>query len=170
MSQNAFNIDPIFLLPIDSDENLKESKENKSNNIYIQSKENNSSNNSTDSNSSFISELKINEANDDEKSNINNNKKIYFLQYLKDNWILRCRRLKSKIKKKLIKEYLNSCKEEFSNINNNDNNIDNEYLKVNKNNQNYINNFYNSIGNSTYFSNLMYMKYNNNINVNKSSY
>ena len=124
-----------------------------------------------------------------------NSSKIYITEIFKPNWKLKCRRLIAKLKKKLIKQYNNSCIKE-NNDNYNYNYNTNKNINLNKtNNYNYHNrniinsnimnysnncliNYYmnNNINNSNLYNNfngkvfLNIQKNNSNININSNQY
>ena len=154
MSQNIFRIDPIFFLPIDLEDNSKilseeiqndcDTPEEEHNNALVKKDKIEINEGKTNEYSSkgkelvqiFVSNIKknqISKENNNEKINPNKNK-IFVSQFFKDNWKIKSRRLITKLKKKLIKQYKNSC------LKNNDNkNIDilNFYINnINSNNMN----------------------------------
>lgn len=166
MSNSAFNIDPLFVVPIDYEENQKNTLMSAQNNIESDitienlslGKKNIISDNNIENdinlandldqfevknvykdyknNCSFnIKDNKIEPCND---SNIINNNKIYITKCLKKNWKLKCRRLASKIKKRLVKLYHKSCKEQVISTNENSNRYKIEYVNINNNY--YLNN------------------------------
>ena len=80
--------------------------------------------------------------NDRHIKSMTNSSKIYICEIFKQNWKLKARRLITKLKKRLIKEYQNSLLKEENKIGNVNNNIYNNYInkvnKVNKVNNNTI--------------------------------
>ena len=141
MSQNIFRIDPIFFLPIDLEDNSKFLSEDEQNDCDTPEEEENNSlvkkdkiehnEGKTNEYSSkgkelvqiFVSNInknQISKENDKEKIKPKKDKdKIYISQFFKENWKIKSRRLITKLKKKLIKQYKNSC------LKNNDNkNVD----------------------------------------------
>jgi hypothetical protein len=231
MSQNIFQIDPIFFLPIDFEENskvaseaeeedqcqndklLKDHIERHKKNMHKNKKyseddttiENSSSGKDLDK-TLDISKIKKEKpkrkeekevivfstsANDPHIKSMTNSSKIYISEIFKQNWKLKSRRLITKLKKKLIKQYQNSCikenidkKTKNNNINDHVNlSLKNNSLLVNKkinlNNVNdYIfdctNNLMNNInskkicnGNSNKFINFKNICANININFNQ---
>ena len=194
MSQNIFQIDPIFFLPIDLGENSKFSSEIEEESQTQNGKllkahiekykknthknKNNIEDDSTNENSSSEKELdqsldidKIKSQkptrkgekevivfstsrNDPHIKSMTNSSKIYISEIFKQNWKFKSRRLITKLKKKLIKQYQNSCENEKiynnksinignSNINNNANfSLNDKNLFVNnKINSNNINDY-----------------------------
>ena len=149
MSHNIFQIDPIFFMPIDFEDNSKISSEteddsqNSSGDMEKKKKNNVNKINEDDTSNEYSSSgkdlgqtLDINKQNK-EKSNIivfstsvndphiksmTNSSKIYTSEIFKQNWKLKSRRLITKLKKKLIKQYKNSCLEENNEKKNNKNN------------------------------------------------
>jgi hypothetical protein len=162
MSQNIFRIDPIFFLPIDLEDNSKilsdeeqndcDTPEEEHNNALIKKDKIDLNDCKTNEYSSkgkelvqiFVSNInknQISKENDKEKINPKKNtNKIFISQFFKENWKIKSRRLITKLKKKLIKQYKNSC------LKNNDNkNIDilNFYINNMKKNMNTnINNIF----------------------------
>ena len=67
--------------------------------------------------------------NDRDIKSMTNSSKIYVNEIFKQNWKLKSRRLITKLKKKLIKEYKNKCFKELTEVNNN--HIKNSYFKNN---------------------------------------
>ena len=156
MSQNIFRIDPIFFLPIDLEDNSKilsdeeqndcDTPEEEHNNALIKKDKINLNDGKTNEYSSkgkelvqiFVSNINKNQVskeNDKEKINPKKNTdKIFISQFFKDNWKIKSRRLITKLKKKLIKQYKNFC------LKNNDiKNLDilNFYINnINSNNMN----------------------------------
>ena len=141
MSQNIFRIDPIFFLPIDLEDNSKflsedeqndcDTPEEKQNNSLVKKEKIENNEGKTNKYSSkgkelvqiFVSNInknQISKENDKEKIKPKKDKdKIYISQFFKENWKIKSRRLITKLKKKLIKQYKNSC------LKNNDNkNVD----------------------------------------------
>ena len=179
MSNSAFNIDPLFVVPIDYEENQKNTLMSAQNNIESDitienlsfSKKNIISDNNIENdinltndldqfevknvykdyknNCSFnIKDNKIEPCND---SNIINNNKIYITKCLKKNWKLKCRRLASKIKKRLVKLYHKSCKEQVISTNENSNRYKIEYVNINNN---YYLNYMNNLNNNFIIENI----------------
>ena len=195
MSQNIFHIDPIFFLPIDLDDNLKNKEEDnpkndKINNIKENFKKNkeNTENESTNEDSSSsgkeldqsqdIDELKKEEntktnkeintivfsksVNDPHIKSMTNSSKIYICEIFKQNWKLKARRLITKLKKRLIKEYQKSSLREENKKTNVYNSIyNNNYINNNSNDINNINVYKNTFVNN---SNRMYNILNGNKN------
>ena len=204
MSQNIFQINPIFFMPIDLEENSKissETEEDSQKSIEDIEKKNenykNKINNEDETTNEYSSSgkdldqtLHINEinkekinkkekkgvlifsvsVNDPHIKSMTNSSKIYMSEIFKQNWKLKSRRLITKLKKKLIKQYNNSCKEGANYNNNNENNINfkhniysNKNININNQlcecnnsllNHNYINN--NNICNNFNGNNLVY--------------
>ena len=199
MSQNIFQINPIFFMPIDLEENSKISSETeedsqksiedieKNNENYINkiNYEDETTNEYSSSGKDLDLTLHINEINKKDKKvviifsasandplikSMTNSSKIYTSEIFKQNWKLKSQRLITKLKKKLIKQYNNSCKEgtNFNNYNENKMNFkyniySNKNIKINKHliecnnrlfNHNYINN--NNICNNFNGNNLVH--------------
>ena len=211
MSQNIFRIDPIFFLPIDLEDNSKNLSEEEQNYCDTTEKKQNNTSIKEDkidfnecSNDEYYSEGKelvqifdsninkkqISKENDEGKIKPQKNSdKIFISQFFKDNWKIKSRRLITKLKKKLIKQYKNSCLKNndnknidilnfyFNNINNknmNSNNINNNLYDFNNNfiynnlntiNHNIICNYNCSKGNN--IENLNNICTNININFNQ---
>ena len=163
MSQNIFRIDPIFFLPIDledSSRNLSDEEQNDCDNEEKQQKSpsikedkmgvdkgpNKDSSEGKELVQIFVSNInKKHTAKESDKGKVKvkkNSDKIFISQFFKENWQIKSRRLITKLKKKLIKQYKNSC------LKNNDNkNIDilNVYfnnIKKQNINSNNINNLF----------------------------
>ena len=191
MSQNIFHIDPIFFLPIDFEENLKNKEDDNPKNDkinYIKKNKENTENESTNEDSSSsgkeldqsqdIDELKKDEnpkinkekktivfsksVNDPHIKSMTNSSKIYICEIFKQNWKLKARRLITKLKKRLIKEYQkSSLREENKKANVYNSIYNNNYINNNSNDINNINVYKNTFVNN---SNRMY----NNLNGNKN--
>ena len=205
MSENIFQIDPIFFLPIDLEENSTISKESKEsydakllNENYINKndieeettneysfsgkeldqslniyKNNNKIGKKEQQKEFFIYSVYLNVPNSNIKS-MANSSKIYISEILKSNWKLKSRRLITKLKKRLIKQYKNL----YMNNNNNINNtkiINNNYDNINiinfnnKNNNKFICD-YNFISNRIINNNnnQFVKQYNNNYEIVKN--
>ena len=214
MSQNIFHADPIFVLPIDYEEDFtNSSKEIQNEKIYDnhfekhkkksykKKKTTSEDENSNDNTSSGKENGQSSESSkdkdkkqkkiigrDEDKENgeevivfstsvnnrhiksMTNSSKIYVNEIFKQNWKLKSRRLITKLKKKLIKEYKNKCFKQLNEVNNN--HIKNSSFKnniMNSNNMNDIipncnNNFiYNNDLKSIIYSNNQ-LSNNNNLN------
>ena len=173
MSQNAFPINPIFFMPIDS--------EDSSNTIKEQKDKNNSSSFENNSLSSIDENEDINNKNtiifslnkDDRNiKSMTNSSKIYTSDIFKRNWKLKSKRLITKLKKKLIKQIKNFYKNninECNEFNNNTNKNEHQIIINSKKNSNfdinnyYKNNLYNNIYNSLYNQNQKNNNYNDNL-------
>ena len=140
MSQNTFPTNPIFYLPIDLEEcsNLQEEQKNNSQ----ESDKFNSINQSEDNNDKNIIIFSLNK-NDRNIKSMTNSSKIYISEIFKKNWKLKSKRLITKLKIKLIKQWKNYEK--------NNQNMDSNCLKNNNeiiikskniNNKFDINNYY----------------------------
>jgi hypothetical protein len=205
MSQNIFQIDPIFFLPIDLEENSTISKESKesydtkllsenyinkidieediTNEYSFSGKELDQSLNINKNNNKIgkkdkpkefiIYSVYLNEPNSNIKS-MANSSKIYISEILKSNWKLKSRRLITKLKKRLIKQYKNLYLNNNNNINNT-NIINNNYDNINiinfnnKNNNKFICD-YNFMGNKIIHNNnnQFVKQYNNNYEIVKN--
>ena len=181
MSEFDFQVDPIFYVPIDSEDNKKfKNKKRESYNFIKKDEYNNNKN---------ILTFSLNKNYKNNKTMINNNK-IYISQIFKNNWKFKSRRLIAKLKKRLIKQlknyyYKKSINDKTNLIKNNfvnqiiikSNNINNKFdfknffiykdniiNKINNNNK-QINNIsnYNYLNNC--INNCNYKKIENNNNV-----
>ena len=94
MSENVFPVDPIFYMPIDTEDNKE--KQQKTDTIKQDENNNNEKN---------ILTFSINK-NDKNIKSLTNSSKIYISEIFKKNWKLKSRRLLSKLKKKLIKQLI----------------------------------------------------------------
>ena len=138
MSQNIFRIDPIFFLPIDLEDSSRILSEEEQNDCDTTEKQENNTlitedkiNFNEGSNKEspegkelvqiFVSNInknQISKENDKEKIKPKKDKdKIYISQFFKENWKIKSRRLITKLKKKLIKQYKNSCLKNSDNKN-----------------------------------------------------
>ena len=213
MSDNIFHTDPIFVLPIDYEEDFKNSskeiqnekicnnqfekhtkksyKKKKTTSEDENSNENTSSGKENDYSSESSKDKDKNQkkifvrekakengdevivfstsVNDRHIKSMTNSSKIYVNEIFKQNWKLKSRRLITKLKKKLIKEYKNKCFKELTEVNNN--HIKNSSFKNNIMNSNNMssnipncnNNFiYNNDQKSTIYTNIQ-MSNNNNL-------
>ena len=183
MSQNAFLIDPIFFIPIDEEyskrkgkhkknditksqimKNKVDSEQNQDLNIIkgnhpkkiksIPEENKSTSNNSQDDNQTTIIFSSI--KNDRNIKSMSNSSKIYISEIFKRNWKLKSRRLISKLKKKLIKQWIQTNNKEINDTN----------VKLNKyysNKKLIINSQSNNININDYEFNNYYI-FNNNIN------
>jgi hypothetical protein len=183
MSQNAFLIDPIFFIPIDEEyskrkgkhknnditkiqkmKNKVDSEQNQDLNIIkgnhpkkiksIPEENKSTSNNSQDDNQTTIIFSSI--KNDRNIKSMSNSSKIYISEIFKRNWKLKSRRLIAKLKKKLIKQWIQTNNKEINDTNVNLN-------KYNSNNKLIINSQSNKINTNDYEFNNYYV-FNNNIN------
>ena len=215
MSQNIFHTDPIFVLPIDYEENFtNSSNENQNQKNYdnhfekhkkksYKKKKTSSEDENTNENTSSEKENDQSSESSKDKDKIpkkifgrekdkengkevivfstsvnnrhiksmTNSSKIYVSEIFKQNWKLKSRRLITKLKKKLIKEYKNKCFKQLSEVNNN--HIKNSSFKNNSMNSNNMrdkmpncnNNFiYNNDLESIIYSNNQISNNNNNLN------
>ena len=183
MSQNVFLIDPIFFMPIDEEYSKRKGKHKKNditksqimknkvgleqnqdlniikgNNpkkiISIPEENKSPSNNSQDDNRTTIIFSSI--KNDRNIKSMSNSSKIYISEIFKRNWKLKSRRLIAKLKKKLIKQWIQTNNKEI-----NDTNVNlNKYYS---NNKLIINSQSSNINNNDYEFNNYYI-FNNNIN------
>ena len=205
MSQNIFHADPIFVLPIDYEEDfMKSSKEIQNEKIYDNhfekykkksykkkkatsedenSNENTSSGKENDHSSESSKDKDKNKkkifgrekgkengeevivfstsVNNRQIKSMTNSSKIYVNEIFKQNWKLKSRRLITKLKKKLIKEYKNKYFKELTEVNNN--HIKNSSFKNNNMNSNNMNsNIPNCNNNFIYNNNQKSIIYNNN--------
>jgi hypothetical protein len=187
MSQNVFLIDPIFFMPIDEEYSKRKgkhkkddiTKRQKSKNIvgFEQNKdlniikgnhpkkivsipeENKSlSINSQDDNQTTIIFSSI--KNDRNIKSMSNSSKIYISEIFKRNWKLKSRRLIAKLKKKLIKQWIQTNNKEINDTNAN-------LSKYYSNNKLIINSQSNNINSNDYEFNNYYIC-NNNINNNNT--
>ena len=188
MSQNAFLIDPIFFIPIDEEyskrkgkhknnditkiqkmKNKVDSEQNQDLNIIkgnhqkkiksIPEENKSTSNNSQDDNQTTIIFSSI--KNDRNIKSMSNSSKIYISEIFKRNWKLKSRRLISKLKKKLIKQWIQTNNKEINDTN----------VKLNKYYQNkklIINSQSNNININDYEFNNYYIFNNNNISNNNT--
>jgi len=208
MSQNVFLIDPIFFIPIDEEYSKKKGKhkkdritknqkaknkvgleQNQDLNIVkgnhpkkiISSPEENKSTsiNSQDDNQTTI--IFSSTKNDKNIKSMSNSSKIYISEIFKRNWKLKSRRLISKLKKKLIKQWIQTNNKEINdtnanlskdcsnnkliidsqsnNINTNDYDVDNYYI-YNSNNVSNNNNNTLLTNNFNHFNNFVNMQNN----------
>jgi hypothetical protein len=187
MSQNVFLIDPIFFVPIDEEYSKRKEKHNKCDNakskkiknmagldkfrdidiirrnhlknmISIPEKNKSPSNNSQDNNQEII--IFSSTINDRNIKSMSNSSKIYISEIFKRNWKLKSRRLITKLKKKLIKQWTQTYNKEINDINANlINTCSNNKIIINSqsNNTNY---------NDSEFNN--YYIYNNNVKNNNT--
>ena len=144
-NENIFQIDPIFFVPIDCEENSKHIEEGKN---TLQKKQKYSESNSEKDVNSKIKHSKEKKKekdvivfsksqNDRKIKSMANSSKIYITEIFKQNWKLKARRLITKLKKKLIKQYFNVCDEDE---NFEDKSINKTLSWNNYENSNYINN------------------------------
>ena len=122
--------------------------------------------------------------NDRHIKSMSNSSKIYTSEIFKQNWKLKSRRLITKLKRKLIKQYNNLCMNNADNDNNNNynhNDYNNNYINNDEsnckniyiNNNNNMNNNSNNTGNNladNFFINLQKIGTNININFISISY
>ena len=214
MSQNIFHTDPIFVLPIDYEEDFTNvSKENQNEKIYNNhfekhkkksykkkkttsedenSNENTSSGKENDHSSDSSEDKDKNQkriigrekgedngkevivfstsVNNRHIKSMTNSSKIYVNEIFKQNWKLKSRRLITKLKKKLIKEYKNNCFKQLKEVNNN--HIKNSSFKNNSMNSNNMSNNKSNCNNNFIYNNdlksIIYninqMSSNNNLN------
>ena len=183
MSQNVFLIDPIFFMPIDEEYSKRKGKhknnditksqimknkvgleQNQDLNIIkgnhpkkiksIPEENKSPSNNNQDDNRTTIIFSSI--KNDRNIKSMSNSSKIYISEIFKRNWKLKSRRLIAKLKKKLIKQWIQTNNKEINDTNVNLN-------KYNSNNKLIINSQSNKINTNDYEFNNYYV-FNNNIN------
>ena len=156
MSQNAFPINPIFFMPIDSEDTSKNHKDQKEKNSSS-SFDNNSLSSideSEDINDKNTIVFSLNKGDRNIKS-MTNSSKIYTSEIFKRNWKLKSKRLITKLKKKLIKQIKNFYKNninECNEYNNKTNKNDHQIIINSKKNSNFdINNYYkNNLYNNIY--------------------
>ena len=176
MSQNTFPTNPIFYLPIDLEESSN--TETVQNNISQESISFSSIDNKSedDNNDKNIIIFSLNK-NDRNIKSMTNSSKIYTSEIFKKNWKLKSKRLITKLKIKLIKQWKNY---EKNNLKNNSNilryNNINEIIINSKNinskfdiNNYYINNNINNlyrINNNNCYNILNNIVYNNRLNIN----
>ena len=188
MSQNVFLIDPIFFMPIDEEYSKRKGKHKKNditksqimknkvgleqnqdlniikgNNpkkiISIPEENKSPSINSQDDNQTTIIFSSI--KNDRNIKSMSNSSKIYISEIFKRNWKLKSRRLISKLKKKLIKQWIQTNNKEINDTN----------VKLNKyysNKKLIINSQSNNININDYEFNNYYIFNNNNISNNNT--
>ena len=183
MSQNVFLIDPIFFMPIDEEYSKRKGKHKNNNITKIQKMKNkvdseqnqdlniikgnhpkkiksipeenkSPSNNSQDDNQTTIIFSSI--KNDRNIKSMCNSSKIYISEIFKRNWKLKSRRLIAKLKKKLIKQWIQTNNKEINDTNANLN-------KYYSNNKLIINSQSDNINTNDYEFNNYYI-FNNNIN------
>ena len=144
MSQNTFPTNPIFYLPIDLEEssNTQEVQNNTSQERNSLSSIDNKSEDENNDKNIIIFSLNKNDRN---IKSMTNSSKIYTSEIFKKNWKLKSKRLITKLKIKLIKQWKNF---EKNNENNNSNLI--KYNNINEiiikskniNNKFDVNNYY----------------------------
>ena len=188
MSQNAFLIDPIFFIPIDEEYSKRKGKHKKNDITKSQKMKNkvgseqnqdlniikgnhpkkiksipeenkSTSINSQDDNQTTIIFSSI--KNDRNIKSMSNSSKIYISEIFKRNWKLKSRRLISKLKKKLIKQWIQTNNKEINDTN----------VKLNKyysNKKLIINSQSNNININDYEFNNYYIFNNNNISNNNT--
>ena len=183
MSQNVFLIDPIFFIPIDEEYSKRKGKHKKNDITKSQIMKNKvgleqnqdlniikgnhpkkiksipeenkspSINNQDDNRTTIIfSSIK----NDRNIKSMSNSSKIYISEIFKRNWKLKSRRLIAKLKKKLIKQWIQTNNKEINDTNAN-------LSKYYSNNKLIINSQSNKINTNDYEFNNYYI-FNNNIN------
>ena len=173
MSQNAFPINPIFFMPIDSEDSSNTIKEQKDKNNSF-SFENNSLSSIDENEDINNKNTIIFSLNKDDRNikSMTNSSKIYTSDIFKRNWKLKSKRLITKLKKKLIKQIKNFYKNninECNEFNNNTNKNEHQIIINSKKNSNfdinnyYKNNLYNNIYNSLYNQNQKNNNYNDNL-------
>ena len=173
MSQNAFPINPIFFMPIDSEDSSNTIKEQKDKNNSF-SFENNSLSSIDENEDVNNKNTIIFSLNKDDRNikSMTNSSKIYTSDIFKRNWKLKSKRLITKLKKKLIKQIKNFYKNninECNEFNNNTNKNEHQIIINSKKNSNfdinnyYKNNLYNNIYNSLYNQNQKNNNYNDNL-------
>ena len=184
MSQNAFLIDPIFFIPIDEEYSKRKGKQKKNDTtkskkiknivgldrnqdisitkgnhpkkiISIPEKNKSSSNSIQDDNQTTI--IFSSTKNDRNIKSMSNSNKIYISEIFKRNWKLKSRRLIAKLKKKLIKQWIQTNNKEINDTNAN-------LSKYYSNNKLIINSQSNNINTNDYEFNNYYIYNNNNIN------
>ena len=190
MSQNAFLIDPIFFIPIDEEYSKRKGKQKKDETtknqriknivgleqnqdisitkgnhpkkiISIPEKNKSSSNSIQDDNQTTI--IFSSTKNNRNIKSMSNSSKIYISEIFKRNWKLKSRRLIAKLKKKLIKQWIQTNNKEINDTNAN-------LSKYYSNNKLIINSQSNNINTNTndYEFNNYYIYNNNNINNNNT--
>jgi hypothetical protein len=187
MSQNVFLIDPIFFMPIDEEYSQRKEKHNKTEIkkskkiknmdgldkyqdidiirrnqlkkiISFPEKNKSPSINSQDDNQETI--IYSSSINDRNIKSMSNSSKIYISEILNRNWKLKSRRLITRLKKKLIKQWTQVYSKEINDTNSNLSNIF-------SNNKIIINSKSNNVNfNGSGFNN--YYIYNNNIKNNNT--
>ena len=192
MSENVFLIDPIFFMPIDEEyskrkgkhrknditksqknKNMVGLKQNQDLNIikgnhqkkFISIPEENKSPsiNSQDDNQTTI--IFSSAKNDRNIKSMSNSSKIYISEIFKRNWKLKSRRLIAKLKKKLIKQWVQTNNKEINDTNANlSKNYSNNKLIINSQSDNINTNDYEF--NNYYIYNNNYMKNNNTLLAN----
>ena len=188
MSQNVFLIDPIFFIPIDEEYSKRKGKHKKNDITKIQKMKNkvdseqnqdlniikgnhpkkiksipeenkSTSINSQDDNQTTIIFSSI--KNDRNIKSMSNSSKIYISEIFKRNWKLKSRRLISKLKKKLIKQWIQTNNKEI-------NDTDVKLNKYYSNKKLIINSQSNNININDYEFNNYYIFNNNNISNNNT--
>lgn len=107
--------------------------------------------------------------NDPHIKSMTNSSKIYTSEIFKQNWKLKSRRLITKLKRKLIKQYNNLCNKNNDNINddNDDTNVDDNFNNNNySHNNDYDNNY---INNDAFNCKKIFINNNNNMNNNSNN-
>ena len=192
MSENVFLIDPIFFMPIDEEyskrkgkhrknditksqknQNMVGLKKNQDLNIIkgnhqkkfisIQEENKSPSNSIQDDNQTTI--IFSSTKNDRNIKSMSNSSKIYISEIFKRNWKLKSRRLIAKLKKKLIKQWVQTNNKEINDTNANlSKNYSNNKLIINSQSDNINTNDYEF--NNYYIYNNNYMKNNNTLLAN----
>ena len=108
--------------------------------------------------------------NDPHIKSMTNSSKIYTSEIFKQNWKLKSRRLITKLKRKLIKQYNNLCNNN-NNKNNDNSNDDNDENSIDDNNNYSHNNDYdnNYINNDAFNCKKIFINNNNNMNNNSNN-
>ena len=188
MSQNAFLIDPIFFIPIDEEYSKRKGKQKKDDTtksqkiknivgleqnqdisitkgnhpkkiISIPEENKSSSNSNQDDNQTTI--IFSSTKNDRNIKSMSNSSKIYISEIFKRNWKLKSRRLIAKLKKKLIKQWIQTNNKEINDTNAN-------LSKYYSNNKLIINSQSNNINTNDYEFNNYYIYNKNNFNNNNT--
>ena len=187
MSENIFLIDPIFFMPIDEEYSKRKGKHRKNditksqkNKNMVGLKQNQDLNIKGNHQKKFISIQEENKSpsnsiqddnqttiifsstkNDRNIKSMSNSSKIYISEIFKRNWKLKSRRLIAKLKKKLIKQWVQTNNKE---INDTNANLNKNY----SNNKIIINSQSNNINTNDYEFNNYYIYNNNNMKNNNT--
>ena len=170
MSDNAFQIAPIFCIPIDNEENFDKNEEDDIEIISEEEEEKciSEKNKEADTKDKIII-FSLNKA-DKEIKSMTNSSKIYISEIFKKNWKHKSRRLIAKLKKRLIKllnqNNSNNAKNKIINKSNKNGNIEFDFINYYINNNCSKNN--NKLYNISYNKSLINKTYNNKTFINNN--